>query len=503
MIQIILYGVGALIIAGYIYITWNYDYWKKRNIPGPSARFFFGNLPNSITQKRSVTYDIDDLYKEFKDRHGIIGYYNMRSPVLMILQPDIAKDVLVKHFKAFAKNEFADMFNKDVDPIFGRNPFMLKGNEWKEKRAEITPAFTVARIKTMYPIVEDVCSNMQKYLEREIDRKPTDGFDAKELAAKFTTDVVSSCIFGLHAGSFTGGDATIRKMGTRIFSPDWKSLLYFFATQFFPFLMKFYKMPIVPKDVEIFFVNLMKDAIALRGKTAINRFDYLHYLIELKEKNNLKELDMVAHAITFFLDGFETSSVVLSFTLYELAKCERVQEKLRREIRNTLEKHGKITHEIVLEMPYLDQVLNESLRLYPPAPFLGKVCTERIELRVKEGECRIIEEGDDVKIPIFSYHRDGEFFEEPEKFHPERFDPEHGGAKAFRDRGVFVPFGDGPRICLGMRFAQTQVKAALVSLVNNFELSVNAKTQEPIILDPKQFFVHALGGLWLDFKKIP
>ncbi|GAB0098877.1 Cytochrome P450 [Sergentomyia squamirostris] len=502
MIETVLYIVGGILIAGYVYMTWHFDHWKKRSIPGPAPKFLLGNLPSAVTQKRQITYEIDDLYREFKDRYGMIGYLNIRSPTIMILQPDIARDVLIKNFKSFSDNQFADIIDKDVDPMFGRNPFMLKGNEWKEKRAEITPAFTTNRIKTMYPIVDDVCANMKSYLEREIAKKPVNGFDAKEIAAMFTTDVVSSCIFGVDGGSFTGGDPIIRSMGKKLFDPNWKLIAYFIVIQLFPLLTKLYRMPFVPKDVEKFFVNLMKDAIAFRKKTNVDRFDYLHYLLELKEKKNLNELDMMAHAVTFFLDGFETSSIALSFALYNLASNKNAQDTLRAEIKETLAKHGKLTHDVVVDMPYLDQVFHENLRLNPPATFMGKVCTENCELKVSEGEYRTVKKGDDVIIPLYSYQRDPKYYDQPDEFIPERFNPENGGSKAFRDRGVFIPFGEGPRICLGMKFAQAQVKAALVSLVNNFNISVNSKTQEPIVLDPKQFLAYATGGIWLDFEAI-
>lgn len=93
-----------------------------------------------------------------------------------------------------------------------------------------------------------------------------------------------------------------------------------------------------------------------------------------------------------------------------------------------------------------------------------------------------------------------EYYPEPEKFKPERFDPEHGGLKAFKDKGVFLPFGDGPRICLGMRFALMQSKAAIADIVRNFEIKVNNKTQRPLIIDPKEFINVKTGGVWLDFK---
>lgn len=93
-----------------------------------------------------------------------------------------------------------------------------------------------------------------------------------------------------------------------------------------------------------------------------------------------------------------------------------------------------------------------------------------------------------------------DYYPEPEKFMPERFDREHGGVKAFRDKGVLLPFGDGPRMCLGMRFALMQAKAAIAEIIRNFEITVNTKTQNPLVIDPKEFVNVKAGGIWLDFK---
>lgn len=95
-----------------------------------------------------------------------------------------------------------------------------------------------------------------------------------------------------------------------------------------------------------------------------------------------------------------------------------------------------------------------------------------------------------------------EYYPSPESFIPERFDPENGGVKAFKDRGVLIPFGDGPRICSGMRFAYMQVKAAIAEVVSNFEISVDSQTPEILKISPTEFMNVTDSKLMLNFKSI-
>lgn len=184
-----------------------------------------------------------------------------------------------------------------------------------------------------------------------------------------------------------------------------------------------------------------------------------------------------------------------------MGRNKHVQDKLRVEIDKNCDSEGKINFETISELPYLDQVWNEALRMHSPAGFTSRICTEAVELEF-EGQRASIEEGIVVYIPIHQLHYDPEFYSEPENFQPERFDPENGGVKVFRDNAVFLPFGDGPRICLGMRFAQLQSKAAIASIIRNFELSVNSKTTEEYVIDPVEFISVKSGGMWMDFKPL-
>ncbi|KAG5671161.1 hypothetical protein PVAND_001374 [Polypedilum vanderplanki] len=493
--------ISSIVYLFYRWFTSKYDYFIQRGLPAVKPKFPFGNTPAAYTQKRNFYYDLDEIYQSYRKKTPFVGYFEGGTPKLLVISPEIIKEILIKNFSHFHHNEFTEMFNKEADPIFGRNLAVLKGQEWKDKRTEISPAFSNNRLRSLFPLVEDALKSFRNFIVKEIPKN--EPFDIREILAKFTTDVVASCIIGVDAQSFTKVKPEIREMGRKYMdftSSDvqFKMLLL----TFFPWIRKFKKISIINKEVNEFFINLMEQAVTMREKSNTKRDDYLSYLIELKKKKNLADIDMAAHGVTFFTDGFETSSLAIAYMLYEIANDKRVQEKLRKQINEELiDENGKIIYEKMLEHEYLDQIFHETLRLHPIIMFFNRECTEEIIFDCNGKDFKI-EKGMSVNVPIYSIHRDPDYFVNPTEFVPERFDAENGGVKEFRNRGVLMPFGDGGRICIGMRFALMQSKAAVIEIVRNFELSVNNKTQKPLVLDPKQYMNIKVGGLWLDLKTI-
>lgn len=149
-------------------------------------------------------------------------------------------------------------------------------------------------------------------------------------------------------------------MGSNLIAPTGLFMAYFIATAILPFIKWFYKMPLITKKSSNFFIKLTNDAVAMRRKSNLHRDDFLNYLLELKKRKNIDEIDLTAHTVTFFLDGFETSSVVIAYALYYLSRYEEIQNKLRKEIMLCVQKHGKFTFEDITEMEYMDHVFNGS-----------------------------------------------------------------------------------------------------------------------------------------------
>uniref|UniRef100_U5EW43 Putative cytochrome n=1 Tax=Corethrella appendiculata TaxID=1370023 RepID=U5EW43_9DIPT len=496
MICIFLLTILSALIAFYVYLIWDFNYWKKRGIPGPTPRAFFGNLPSMFTQKKHIALEMDKIYKEFADQ-PLVGIFSIRTPQLMVKDPELIQEVTVKNFKSFHDNEFSQLVDKKSDPLFGRNPFMLTGEEWKERRNEITPAFSPARIKVLQPLIDEVAGRLTNYIKDQ-----HEALDTKELASKYTTDVVSSCIFATDAQSFKTEKPMIREAGRKLVEFTFTTYIILFLVSLFPFVKKFKKFQFVAREVEIFFTKIMVDAIKYRKDNNVVRADYLDHLMQMQEKKQLTDLELAAHGVSFFADGFETSSIVISHCLYDIAANPNVQQKLRAEIQNVITKKGGLTYDNIAEMEYLDQVLNESLRCHSIASHLSRLCTEKTELTGLKDKKYTIEAGTLIIIPFYSVFLDAKYYENPEKFDPERFNAENGGVKAYQDKNVFFPFGNGPRKCLGMRFALAQIKRCIVEVVKNFEISVDKKTKEPLHPDPKQFMIVPIGGVWLNFKSI-
>ncbi|CAD7092574.1 unnamed protein product [Hermetia illucens] len=490
--------VGLIGTLLYLFLTFNFNYWKKRGVLGPKPRLLLGNIPNIVLRKRNFQYDIIDIYREYKGKDRFVGIFNVRNPQLLIIDPKLVQDVLIANFRNFSENEFSKWADKETDPLLGRNPFILSGNEWKEKRGEVTPALTNNRIKASYPIMLSVCGKMTKYLEKETKKHIADGIEARELAARYTTEVVSNCIYGIEAGAFEEGTCEIREKGAAVLDQSFASIVYLMLMSAVPDCLRgIFKRPFMRKDMQTYFIQLMKEAIRVRQSTKSDRVDFLNYLLQLREKKNLSEIEVAAHTITFFVDGFETSSILISNCIRCLAQHESAQQKLRDEINKTIEENGEVSFENLQELPYLDQCINECLRLYPPAIASNKMCSNACELMSSKDKPIKIEKGTPILLPYYALHHDPEYYPNPEAFIPERFSPENGGAKKYKEMGVFLPFGDGPRICLGMRFALCQSKAAVVEIIRNWKVKLNPRTNPNFIIDTQHFLCVPEGGSWL------
>ena len=184
----------------------------------------------------------------------------------------------------------------------------------------------------------------------------------------------------------------------------------------------------------------------------------------------LTDTEIIAQSWLFLLAGYETTSTAMTFCIYELALNQEVQERLYDELQTAIETTGDFNYEQLWKLPYLEAVIYESLRLYPP--FM------RVEREAKQdyllGNTGImIKAGQLVHVSIYAVHHNQEFFAEPEQFDPDRFMPDN---KYNIIPYSFLPFAVGPRNCVAMRLALMEMKACIAHLIQRFRLIPNPRT---------------------------
>lgn len=164
--------------------------------------------------------------------------------------------------------------------------------------------------------MQSVYDRMSEYIQQTMKQ---DGYiETKELCARFTTDVVSSAIYGIESDAFTDENSKIRALARGVFQPNWRLFVIIAIQPIFPALSKKIKVRFVPKKEAAFMTELLEETLRYRKENKVVRQDYVDYLIHLQEKKGLSLVEMTAHTASFFFDGIETSSLTLSNLFYEV-----------------------------------------------------------------------------------------------------------------------------------------------------------------------------------------
>lgn len=183
--------------------------------------------------------------------------------------------------------------------------------------------------------------------------------------------------------------------------------------------------------------------------------------------------------------------------MFELSINEEIQDKARSDVRKSIEKHDrKLTFDSVADMTYLEQCVNETLRKYPPASSVQRVALE--DYNIPDSKI-VIPKGTAVPIPILAIHWDEEHYPEPEKFDPERFNQENLTA---RHPMAFLPFGEGPRNCIGIRFALIEIKLALAKMLMRYKFTLDrSKTDVPLEFSKTNFMLAPAKNIFINISK--
>uniref|UniRef100_A0A8C3HHV9 Thromboxane-A synthase n=1 Tax=Chrysemys picta bellii TaxID=8478 RepID=A0A8C3HHV9_CHRPI len=483
------------------YSTSSFSRLERVGIRHPAPLPFIGNL---LFFRQGFWENHTKLITEYGP---VCGYYIGRRMYVLVSEPEMIKHILVKDFSNFTNRMTPGLVTKPViDSIL-----CLRDQRWKEVRSILTPAFSAAKMKEMTPLINQACDVLLSNLKVYADSGKA--FDIQRSYGCFTLDVVASVAFGTHVDSQKNPDDTFVKNCKKFFEFSMLRPILILSIAF-PFIM----IPlsrILPNksrdEMNGFFIKAIKNMIALRDQQDANerRRDFLQLILDARSSTNyigeeyfdivnqadvsiqdhkppvdkalpkkvqktLSEDEIVGQAFIFLIGGYETTTNALSFATYLLATNPECQEKLLQEIDEFSGKHDVPDYQNVQELPYLDMVIAETLRMYPPA---FRFTRETSKDCVVMGQH--IPAGAVIEIAVGPLHYNPEFWPEPEKFIPERFTAE---AKLQQHPFAYLPFGAGPRSCIGMRMALLEIKMTLLRILQKFRFETSPETQIPLQL---------------------
>uniref|UniRef100_A0A671YJX6 Thromboxane-A synthase n=1 Tax=Sparus aurata TaxID=8175 RepID=A0A671YJX6_SPAAU len=486
------------------YSIYPFSVLSRCGIKHPKPIPFYGNI---FMFRQGFFKPITELIKT----HGrVCGYYLARRPVVVVADPDMLRQIMVRDFSSFPNRmPMSDCL------------LMLRNERWKRVRSILTPSFSAAKMKEMVPLIntatDALMNNLNVYAESG------EAFDIHKCFGCFTMDVIASVAFATQVDSQNNPDDPFVRHAQMFFSFSFfRPIMLFFIA--FPFLAA-PLVGLIPNkrrdEMNQFFINSIQKIIEQREEQPPEqrRRDFLQLMLDARtskeamalehldtltaksasdlehrnqqtqpstsnqddrphpqesptrrpQKKMITEDEIVGQAFVFLLAGYETSSNTLAFTCYLLAINPECQRKVQEEVDDFFTRHESPDYANVQELKYIDMVISEALRLYPPGFRFARDIDQDC---VVNGQ--LLPKGATLEIPAGFLHYDPEHWPEPERFIPERFTPE---AKARRHPFVYLPFGAGPRNCVGMRLAQLEIKMALVRVFRRFSIVACSETK--------------------------
>ena len=496
-ISLIIITSAKLILIIYQQFT----YWKKNKVPYIQGGPIFGTVWRVIFRRITFPDYCMFVYNYYPDVR-YIGVMDFATPTVVIRDPELINEIGVKSFKHFPNHR--SFVSEEMDPIFGKNVFSLKDDRWREMRNSLSPFFTGNKMRFMFELVSKCSNDFVSYLYEHSEFHSM--VELKDIFTRYGNDVIATVAFGINVNSLKNPDNEFYKRGIDISSfSGTLRLIKFMLFRLNPRLTRMAGLRFLSRATANFFWNVISETVTARKTRGIVRPDMIHLLMQVKD---LKEPsyrltidDIVAQAFIFFLAGFDTVSTLLCYVVYELALHQDIQQKLREEVDCYLEKeNGEISYEAMSKMEYMEMVISETLRMHPPSLIVDRVCAKKFELPAAAPgyQSVTVYPNDNIWIPVHAIHRDSKYFPDPEKFDPERFSNEN---KSTINPYTYIPFGVGPRKCIGNRFALMETKLLIIRLLEKFIIKPNEKTTIPIVYKKVDFTPASKHGFWLTLEK--
>ncbi|KAK2712313.1 hypothetical protein QYM36_011113 [Artemia franciscana] len=494
---LLIFFCSLLVIYLMLWLTQRWrdlNFFKRLGIPGPEPSFITGNIFAARWSMDNVGECISKWRKEYGDA---FGYYWGTVPHIMLSDLDLVKEVLVSDFNSYRNrnNQLSTQY-----PEFSMALQGLKDEEWKQVRSILTPVFTLSKMKHLSKFMADCTERLREVLENS--REKNESINIHELFARFTSEIISMTALATETHPIKNPLDWFYVNVTKMFQGTMNSVTM--LAIYFPLIgpLIAYLTPFTP-------FGRIKGSIRKKLVSEISRRktwrpsipDLVQLMLEARESDKekltfyLSDNHVIASSIFVLLGGYETTSNALAYTAYCLAVFPEIQDKLYDEIKESFP-DGKVDLGRIHHIKYLDQVINETLRIFPPSPsFRREVTVDEAKL----GPYRLPRDTV-IEINVFGIHHDPNIWPDPWKFDPSRFELE---SKLKHHPMAWLPFGAGPRNCIGTRFALNEIKICLSKLLLQYRFIPSDKTESfPPKLDMLPATrVEPRHGLWIKLEK--
>lgn len=450
----------VLLLLVYINGKYNETYWKKRGVAFCERSKAAGPFWEYLFQEQSMFQLFEDIYKEYPNEPAV-GLGSFFTPALYVKDPVNVNHVMHTNFQSFNHRGLA--FNDD-DKL-ANNVLMLHGPKWKVIRQNMTPLFTTTKLKNMYYIIDKSAQDFVYFLKNNPSKLRDNGF---ETLNTYCCAALSAAVFGIGVES-TFDSPFIQYVKDALHPTLWKNIKFAISNLnrsiFMALRLSLFSVH------EDWFIGAIKKVLRERERENVKKHDFADLCISLQKNGPMKDHDtgyeveptdeiLAAQAFFYYIAGLEPCASAFYSAIIELGRNPEMLQKVHDEIDEVFKKHNnEVPYDAVVEMEYLEKVLNEAMRMYPPIGFLTRECVEDSVLPV--GNIKV-QKGTKIFTPIYEYHHDPQYFDDPEVFNPERFSREE------KNNGVYMPFGKGNRICIGVRYAKLQVKAGMMHVLRHF-----------------------------------
>ena len=507
------------VLMFYLYTARKHSLFRRYGIPAARPSPFIGGFP-SLT-KRGIMGSEYDAVMEYG---RLVGFFIGNLPTIFLTEPDIIREIYIKRFNDFpnrSKATYATQFWEQT--ILQTTQY----NNWRFLRSTLTPGFTSGKLRKMDSIVNGCVDRTMGQL-KQMTEESEQVIDLVPVFKNITLDIVCQSAMGVRLDTNDQANDEIKVQISRLlnFSLEknpWLLLLFFIPDM--KYVMKLFDIDFNDSKA-VAYIKQSVDAIVKErkeNKNSENIQDLLQLMINTQKEDKsttktsqssdkdtdtlTEDLDkqinlekptrgmtddeVSANAMVFLFAGNDTISTALIFTSYFLATQLDWQEKIVQEIENIIGS-SEPDYDNIQKLTFLDMFVSESMRLYPPITRINR----NIDTDCTIGKWNF-PGGISITTPVYTLHRMPEFWPEPEKFDPERFSVEN---KTKILPYTYLPFGAGPRNCVGMRFANMVLKMGLVKMLQNFHVGPSPDLQIPPKLE-KHVFCKPVGGMKIILKR--